>query len=190
MALQLSLGLGPTTSFGFLCLPLSLVASLIDHQKGEWNLEALQRTLMAKDVESTLSIALSSTLPDDSIIWVLTSSGKFTVKSTYRLALDERAGNNAEESSNSTRMKEFWKFIWRLNVPNKIRNFTWCACQNILPIKDNLFQRRITADNTCEVCGSFEETPSHALWHCHRAKEVWKEAGMDTDKVMRSEGVV
>ena len=78
------------------------MASLIDYQKGEWNLEALQRTLMAKDIESTLSIALSPTLPDDSLIWALTSSGKFTVKSAYRLALDERAGDNVEESSNST----------------------------------------------------------------------------------------
>ena len=161
-----------------------LVASLIDHQRGEWNLEALQQTLMAKDVESILTIALSPTLPDDNIIWALTPSGKFTVKSAYSLALKERTGNDAEESSNSTRMKEFWKFIWRLNVPNKIRNFTWRACRNILPTKANLFRRRIMADNTCEVCGSFEETTGHALWHCHRAKEVWKEAGMNTDKVM------
>ena len=92
------------------------MALLIDYQRGEWNLEALQRTLMAKDVESTLTIALSPTLPDDSIIWALTPSGKFTVKSTYRLALEERAGNNAEESSNSTRMKDFWKFIWRFET--------------------------------------------------------------------------
>ena len=67
---------------------------------------------MAKDIESTLSIALSPTMLDDSLIWALTSSGKFTVKSAYRLALEERAGNDAEKSSNSTRMKEFRKFIW------------------------------------------------------------------------------
>jgi len=106
------------------------------------------------------------------------------VKSAYRLALEERASNDAKESSNSTRMKEFWKFIWQLNVPNKIRNFTWHACRNILPIKANLFRRRITTDNTCEVCGSFEETIGHVLWHCHHAKEVWKEVSLDTDKVM------
>jgi len=47
---------------------------------------------MAKDVESALSIALSLTLPEDRLIWALTSSGKFTVKSAYRLALDEKVG--------------------------------------------------------------------------------------------------
>ena len=75
-------------------------------------MEALQRTLMAKDIESVLSIALSPTLPEDCLSWALTSSGKFTVRSAYRLALEERAGHNAEETSNSAGMKEFWKFIW------------------------------------------------------------------------------
>ena len=75
---------------------------------------------MAKDIESTLSITLNPTLPDDRLIWALTYLGKFMMKSAYRLALDEKVSNDAEESSNSTRMKEFWKFIWRLNVPNKI----------------------------------------------------------------------
>ena len=60
----------------------------------------------------------------------------------------------------------------------------WCACRNILPAKANLFRQRITADNTCKVCGNFEETTGHLLWHCHRAKEVWKEVRLDTDKVM------
>nr|POE65820.1 hypothetical protein CFP56_13905 [Quercus suber] len=115
-----------------------VVATLIDYQRGEWDMEALQCTLMAKDVKSALSIALSPSLPEDRLIWALNSSRKFTMKSTYRLALDERAGHVAEESSNSTRMKEFWNFIWRLNVPNKIRNFTWRACRNILPTKANL----------------------------------------------------
>nr|POE67812.1 hypothetical protein CFP56_29351 [Quercus suber] len=70
---------------------------------------------MAKDVESALSIALNPSLPDDHLIWALTSSGKFTVKSAYR---------------------------------------------------------------------NFEETTGHVLWHCHRAKEVWKELSLDTDKIM------
>ena len=139
---------------------------------------------MVNDIESVLSIALSPTLPEDRLIWALTSSEKFTVRSAYRLALDERASHDTIETSNSMGMKEFWKFIWRLNVPNKIRNFTWRACRNILPMKANLFRRKITVDNICEVCGNFEETTGHVLWHCHRAKEVWKETNLDMDKVM------
>ena len=161
-----------------------LVATLIDYQRGEWDLEALQSTLMSKDVKSALSIALSPTLPEDRLIWAFTPSGKFVVKSAYRLALDVRTSHGAKESSNATCMKEFWRFIWRLKVPNKIQSFTWRACRNILPTKANLFRRKITPDNICEVRGNFEETTGHVLWHCYRGKEVWKEVGLDTDKVM------
>nr|POF06547.1 putative ribonuclease h protein [Quercus suber] len=139
---------------------------------------------MPKDVKSALSIALSPTLPEDCLIWALTPSGKFTVKSAYRIALAERPGHKAEESSNATCMKEFWRFIWRLRVLNKIQSFTWRACRDILPMKANLFRRKITPNNIYEVCGNFEETTGHVLWHCYRAKEVWKEVSLDTDRVM------
>ena len=83
-------------------------------------------------------------------------------------------------------MKEFWKFIWRLRVPNKIRNFTWRACRNILPTKANLYRRQVTPDSICEVCGKAEETTAHLFWHCHRAKEVWNEVGIEKDHLMDS----
>ena len=123
----------------------SLVATLINDQRREWDSDALQSTLMPKDVESVLAIALSPTLPEDRLIWALTSSGKFTVKSAYRLAWKERTNHGAEESSNATCMKKFWKFTWQLSVPNKIRSFMWRACRNILPMKANLFP---SEDNT------------------------------------------
>ena len=85
---------------------------------------ALQRIRMPLDVESILSIALSPTLPEDYFIWA-PSFGKFSVKSAYKVALQERSEQLFEESSNDMCMKEFFKFIWRLWVPNKIRNFTW-----------------------------------------------------------------
>lgn len=138
------------------------------------------------DVESTLSIALSLTLPEDWLVWALTPSGKFTVKSAYRLALLDRNNHISKECSNAMCMKEFWRFIWRLWAPNKIQNFTWCACRNILPAKANLFYRQIAQDNICEVCGNFEETSGHLLWHCHRAKEVWEETGFAKDKIMNN----
>ena len=138
-----------------------MVNTLFDHQNGEWNLEALRNILMPFDVESILSIALSPTLLEDRFIWALTSFGKFSVKSAYKVALQERSEQLSEESSNAMCMKEFWKFIWRLRVPNKIRNFTWQACRNILPTKANLYHRQVTPDNICEVCGKAEQTTGH-----------------------------
>ncbi|XP_075654883.1 uncharacterized protein LOC142625058 [Castanea sativa] len=111
--------------------------------KREWDLETIQSTFMPIDVDSILSIALSLTLPEDRLIWASTPTGKFTVKSAYRIAWQDRGDHAAEESSNATCMKEFWKLIWRLRVPNQIQSFTWQACKNILPTKANLFRRRV-----------------------------------------------
>lgn len=121
-----------------------LVSALTDHQKGEWDLETIQRTFMPLDIDSILSIASSLTLLKDCLIWAPTPSRKFTVKSAYGIAWQERGGHVTEESSNAMCMKEFWKLKWRLWVPNKIWSFTWRACKNILPTKANLFCRRIT----------------------------------------------
>ena len=98
--------------------------------------------------------------------------------------LQERSGQIPEESANAACMEEFWKFIWHLRVPNKIQNFTWRACRNILPTKANLFRRQVAQDNKCEACGNVEETTGHLLWHCHRAKEVWNEVGLVKDNTM------
>ena len=62
------------------------------------NLEALQRILLPLDVESILSIGLSPTLLEDRFIWALTSSIKFSVKSTYKVALQEKSEQSSQKA--------------------------------------------------------------------------------------------
>lgn len=37
---------------------------------------------------------------------------------------------------------KLWDTIWKLNVPNKVRNFWWRECRNSLTSKENLFRSR------------------------------------------------
>ena len=39
-------------------------------------------------------------------------------------------------------------------------------------------------DKIMDGCPEFLDTTAHMLQHCHRAKEVWKEIGLDMDKIM------
>ena len=60
----------------------------------------------------------------------------------------------------------FWREVWRLEVPNKVKNFVWRACKEALPKKANLCRRIIIPEATCEVCKAENEDVSHAIFFC------------------------
>ena len=60
--------------------------------------------------------------------------------------------------------KTFWKSIWKMKVPGKIKHFLWKACTNSLPAKANLIKREISKNRSaiaaleiqkmyCMLCG-------------------------------------
>ena len=44
--------------------------------------------------------------------------------------------------SNDSHNRRFWKYLWKIPIPHKIRHFAWRACRDILPTKANLVRRR------------------------------------------------
>uniref|UniRef100_A0A7N2MAB1 Reverse transcriptase zinc-binding domain-containing protein n=1 Tax=Quercus lobata TaxID=97700 RepID=A0A7N2MAB1_QUELO len=83
------------------------------------------------------------------------------------------------ESSTPHHLASFWRCIWKLPIPNKIKAFAWRACRNILLTKANLHSRKVTPDSICEECGVTVESSGHVFWHCARAKEVWLAANIE-----------
>ena len=79
-------------------------------------------------------------------------------------------------------MKEFWKFLWQLDCPNKVKHFLWKACKNILPTNHRLASRKIKVEDSCGFCGLCE-TLGHILWGCKVGSEVWKEMGLSTKQL-------
>ena len=69
--------------------------------------------------------------------------------------------------------KTFWKSIWTLNVPGKIKHFLWKSCTNSLPSKENLMKRAIPIDSICHLCSRDNESVLHALWGCEKVQKVW-----------------
>ena len=60
----------------------------------------------------------------------------------------------------------FWREVWRLEVPSKVKNFVWRACKEALPTKANLCRRRIILEATYEACKEENEDVSHAIFFC------------------------
>ena len=87
----------------------------------------------------------------DKLVWAAPPNGKFIVKSACWIATDMK---NAEQegTSEASGQRQLWKSVWGAIVPNKIKNFVWWACQNILPTKSNLYHRQVINFEVCELC--------------------------------------
>ena len=103
------------------------------------------------------------------------------MKSAYWIAM-VAASTEQEGTSGASGQKQLWKTIWSAEVPNKIRNFVWRACQNIIPTKSNLCRRQVLNSDTCEQCGKCSETTSHILLHCDKSSSVWVACGLVMEK--------
>ena len=82
-------------------------------------------------------------------------------------------------------MKSLWKAIWKLHCPNKIRNFIWRVCKDILPTKTKLRDCKIPVEVECDLCEGVE-TVGHTFWSCDIAAAVWQMANVKAPGLMAS----
>lgn len=80
----------------------------------------------------------------------------------------------AASSSNSSQMQKWWKQLWVLKMPSKVKHFIWRPYHNCLPTKANLLSRHVMSDAICPVCWKCPKTSDHALFKCSRAKKIWR----------------
>ena len=71
--------------------------------------------------------------------------------------------NALPSSSNTNEVKSFWKSIWRLKVPNKVKVFLWRTCSNALPTKVNLRKRKVLDSPMCDQCGCKVKDVLHTI---------------------------
>ncbi|KAL0017468.1 hypothetical protein SO802_004537 [Lithocarpus litseifolius] len=119
-------------------------------------------------------IPLSNWLPEDKQTWAGTLNGLFSVRSAYKVAMDLCKPIESASSSNGDSMRQFWKKLWKIQIPHKIRHFIWRAANDILPTKANLVHRHVILEGDCEECGDNLESLLHLCWECPKAHETWR----------------
>ncbi|GMP82024.1 hypothetical protein CsSME_00036510 [Camellia sinensis var. sinensis] len=148
--------------------------NVIDQVHKQWKLETIQSIISATDLEAIKSIQLSFEGCDEALFWHPNKSGIYTVKSGYQLAKVLSSSSPPDQPSSSFLLPpNFWKHIWTLQVPQKIRHFWWRFCKNLLATKVNLSKCRCAASNMCSVCLKEEESVEHLLFDCGWTKAVW-----------------
>ncbi|KAL4609732.1 hypothetical protein ACB092_08G002500 [Castanea dentata] len=112
-------------------------------------------------------IRLCRSMMRDCIVWLRTRDRNYSVKTGYQL-LGELENKEIALVSNNNNLRSFWKGIWKMRIPNKIKNFCWRAYTQSLPTLANLHQRKVITSPLCSNCGKSSKTTLHALWECDK----------------------
>ena len=105
------------------------VCELINCDRGEWKAEVVKSLFIPHEAETILGFPISSALLEDSVIWNASPNSKFSARSTYELAMNLCEQSERGCISNDGVIKKFWRKIWSLQVPNKVKHFAWRACK-------------------------------------------------------------
>ena len=149
------------------------VCELIKPQSSSWNSQVIDALFYPHEAEVIKGLPLSSRLPSDKLIWAASSNGLFSVRSTYSLAINLNRPETMGTSSDNSQVRQFWRRIWSLLVPHKLRHFVWRVCKEILPTKANLIKRKVLQHDIYDECSAKVETIGHVLWNYQKAKDTW-----------------
>ncbi|XP_073137573.1 uncharacterized protein [Henckelia pumila] len=147
-------------------LESSTVSSLRSAVDGSWDIDIIQDLFSERDQRLILSIPLSRQECDDNWMWANERFGVYSVKSGYNLQT-----NVSDTSPNSPSIN--WKFVWRLGIPAKVRNFIWRVLSSCLPTMQAFLTLRVEVNNCCPICHNLPEDDFHALVSCPWARSVW-----------------
>ncbi|XP_075633886.1 uncharacterized protein LOC142606415 [Castanea sativa] len=93
------------------------VLALIDMERRCWIDDAIDNNFLPLEAKLIKSIPLSLNVVEDKLYWRSNVDGIYSVKSGYRLLVDDELSSNVG-SSNLSLSKNAWKGLWKLRTPN------------------------------------------------------------------------
>jgi hypothetical protein len=99
----------------------------------------------------------------DVVKWSLGKSEIFSTKSIYQFLERNISGPHN-------------KWIWKANIPLKIKVFMWQVFQDAILTRENMRKRNWLGAPLCSFCGAVE-TSNHLFFQCSIAKITWGSLG-------------
>lgn len=135
------------------------VVSLMHIGEKKWDLDVIHDIFEDRDVELILSIELGGN-NKDTWYWRFEKMGHYSVKSAY-IRLQENKGDHSTVDNSG-----FWRKLWQLKLPSKVKNFLWRVVSRLLPTKDLLRVRNVDTNVVCPICQVENESIEHILVNC------------------------
>jgi hypothetical protein len=152
---------------------------LLDLETGWWDEQLVRDVFWEEDVMRILATP-TNLGHEDFLAWHFDGRGLFSVKSAYHVLDDGKekeqvrqegqcsSGSHATENATS-----FWRSLWKLSCPPKLKHFLWRLTRNSLALKLNLQRRGIKLDTRCPVCNRLDEDGGHCFLKCKFVKHCW-----------------
>ncbi|KAA3459595.1 reverse transcriptase [Gossypium australe] len=135
-----------------------------------WRSICVARELIADDLFWRIGNSRSVNIWNDP--WV-PGPGVYTVKSGYKVLLSGRPQFASYNMINDGILNKFYKLLWELQVPSKIKIHLWRLTRNYVPHFCNLYRRKLIVDVACPLCRSAPEDSEHLLWSCDVLRSIW-----------------
>lgn len=146
-----------------------------------WDEEVIRDLFNERDQRCILSTRVHTRILDDLLYWNREVSGKYSVKSAYRMLQERKPSGNYRANS------KFWECMWRIKAPAKVLNLVWRAASDLLPTLGVLKQKNVPVVSMCPVCDGDEETTLHALAMCPKAAQIWSLLIPDIDQQVQGD---
>ncbi|XP_074374181.1 uncharacterized protein LOC141714567 [Apium graveolens] len=144
------------------------VSNLMTSPERGWDDEVLTDIFNDRDVCLINQIPLSSLDRHGSWFWLFDEKGDFIVKSYYRRLVGEYDTSDAL----------FWKNVWALLIPGKIKVMLWRECRSCLPTVMALHGKRVNIERKCSWCRVGDEDSVHVLFGYSFTQQVWESIQM------------
>lgn len=151
---------------------LYLVRDLMEDHSKEWNQTKIANTFLDFEGEQINQIPLIHEDIYDSLMWLHTKDGNYSVKSGYNL-IREWVQNKEQGTSNTVSMQKLWKTVWSLNTIPRHKDFLWRVLNEVVPVRHQLHNKGLAIDMFCPRCVTKIETLNHSLMECPYARKVW-----------------
>ncbi|XP_074378428.1 uncharacterized protein LOC141719969 [Apium graveolens] len=119
----------------------------------EWDKEILDDICNKRDKELIQQVHIPIRKRADSWYRLFSDTGKFTVRSCYRMIKGE----------NECPDRMFWNKVWNLKLPGKVVSFVWRMCKDVIPTAVNLISKRVNILDICAWCQTATEDGMEGL---------------------------
>lgn len=140
-----------------------------------WNKCLVRDSFLWNEVSLILSIPCFYRLLPGKLLWHSDKLGCYFIKSGYYLAMS-LSSNPSSFFLGVT--ESWWKYLWRIKVPSKIKLLIKRACHDWVPSATNMSRRGIDIIPSCPVCKRPFETTTYALWNCPDLKGIRNQCGL------------